>query len=147
MGAIRHLDAAGLETWPLLSGGKGVHVVVPLDCTNSRAEVETFCKLFAKRMEADQPKLFVANMSIAKRQGKIFVDYLRNRNKATAILPWSVRARPGASIAAPVSWNILNRAHSARDYHIANLPDKKHWAGFWAARQKISKEVLKLLAG
>jgi len=139
------LQAAGLESWPLLSGGKGIHVVVPLDRSNTSAEVENFCKQFAKRLEIDKPEIFVANMSIAKRKGRIFVDYLRNRTKATAIIPWSLRARPGAAIAAPVSWESLPAIKSAADFTIGRLPPEEAWSGFRATRQHLSKHVLALL--
>ena len=140
-----YLNAAGLQSWPLLSGGKGIHVVVPLDCSNIADEIERFCKEFAKRIEAEHPKQFVANMSIAKRKGKIFIDYLRNRTKATAILPWSLRARPGASIAAPISWEILHTAKSARDYTIHSLPDPDYWLNFFNAQQRLDKNILELV--
>ena len=140
-----YLSAAQLQSWPLLSGGKGIHVVIPLAGSNASLEVERFCKQFAKRLELDKPDLFVANMSIAKRKGKIFVDYLRNRAKATAIVPWSLRARPGATIAAPVSWDVLHMAKSAREYSIHKMPATDGWANFRKVKQKLSSKVLKLL--
>ena len=141
-----YLSAAQLQSWPLLTGGKGIHVVIPLDGSNSCSEVEHFCKQFAKRLELDKPDLFVANMSIAKRKSKIFVDYLRNRTKATAIVPWSLRARKGATIAAPVSWEVLHMAKSAREYSIHKMPATDGWANFRKLKQKLSSKVLKLLA-
>ena len=140
-----YLRAAKLDSWPLLSGGKGIHVVVPLDRSNISEDVETFCKQFAKRMEAAKPDVFVANMSIAKRKNKIFIDYLRNREKATAIVPWSIRAIRGASLAAPLSWKILEVVTSAQEYHIRKLPPPDLWKKFWNTRQKLSAGVLELL--
>ncbi|MDP8997900.1 MAG: DNA ligase D [Pseudomonadota bacterium] len=140
-----YLNAGGLQSWPLLSGGKGIHVLIPLNCTNTAVEIEGFCKQFAKRMEAENPKQFVANMSIAKRKGKIFIDYLRNRTKATAIVPWSLRARPGAPIAAPLSWEILQTAKSARDYTIHSFPEQEYWPDFLKSQQQLDKNILKLL--
>jgi bifunctional non-homologous end joining protein LigD len=141
-----YLFAAKLQSWPLLSGGKGIHIVVPLDRSNSEEDVENFCKQFAKRLEADKPKLFVANMAIAKRKGKIFVDYLRNRSKATAIIPWSVRARAGAPIAAPLSWELIAKAKAANDYNTKNLPPNNCWKEFWTTRQNIPVSVIKMLS-
>ena len=140
-----YLNAAGLQSWPLLTGGKGVHVVIPLDRSNSADEIERFCKQFAKRIEAEHPKQFVANMSIAKRKGKIFIDYLRNRTKATAMVPWSLRARPGAPIAAPLSWEMLQTAKSARDYTIHAFPDEEYWPDFLKSQQRLEKNILKLV--
>ena len=140
-----YLLAAKLESWPLISGGKGIHIVVPLNQTNKSTDVENFCKQFAKRMESEKPDLFLANMSIAKRKGKIFIDYLRNRKKATAIIPWSVRARPGAPIAAPLSWDHVANANSASDYNIKNIPSPEGWKTFWSTDQRIPEAILKLL--
>ncbi len=140
-----YLSAAGLQSWPLLSGGKGIHIVAPLDRSNTGEEVEEFCKAFAKRMENEKPKIFVANMSIAKRKKKIFIDYLRNRSKATAIVPWSLRARQGATVAAPLSWEIMMKAKSARAYTIVNFPQVDHWQSFFSLSQRLSSQILNLL--
>ena len=139
------LQAAQLESWPLLSGGKGIHIVVPLDRSNSSDDVEVFCKQFAKRIADEKPELFVANMSLAKRKGKIFIDYLRNRTKATAVVPWSVRARPRAPIAAPVSWNQLEAIKQPNEFTIRHFPENNNWKTFWTTRQSISPHVIKLL--
>ena len=140
-----YLDAANLMSWPLLSGGKGIHVVVPLNCTNSEDDVEFFCSAFAKRIAAERSELFVATISKARRTGKILIDYLRNRKKATAIIPWSVRARPGSPIAAPVSWTTLSKFKSARAFDVINIPPIDPWTSFWTTDQAISHEVITML--
>jgi bifunctional non-homologous end joining protein LigD len=137
-----YLLAAGLESWPLLSGGKGIHIVVPLSRKNDAEAVEAFCKAFAHRLAADRPQLFIASMSKAKRHGKIFIDYLRNRTKSTAILPWSLRARAIASIAAPVSWKHIETAETAAEFSIKNVLDEDGWTGFWRKPQMLSKNLL-----
>ena len=91
------LQDIGLKSWPLLSGGKGVHVVIPLDGSHDYAQTEPFAKAFAQALAAHEPNRFVATMSKQRRKGRIFVDWLRNKKSATAILPWSLRARPGAT--------------------------------------------------
>ena len=101
------LEALGLKSWPLLSGGKGVHVVVPLVPKADWEEVKSFCQDFAELLARTDPSRFVANMSKAKRKGRMFIDYLRNGQGATAICPWSTRARPGAPCAVPVTWDEL----------------------------------------
>ncbi|RDE04932.1 DNA ligase D [Sphingomonas aracearum] len=102
-----HLAELGLVTFPMLSGGKGVHVIVPLTPAAEWPAVRDFAERFARALEGAEPERFVANMSKAKRKGRIFVDYLRNQRGATAIMPYAARARAGAPVAAPVSWTEL----------------------------------------
>jgi bifunctional non-homologous end joining protein LigD len=97
----------GLVSFPMLSGGKGVHVVVPLTPTAKWPAVKDFAQRFAQVLEQQEPERFVATMSKAKRVGRIFVDYLRNQRGSTAVLPYAARARAGVPVAAPVSWEEL----------------------------------------
>jgi bifunctional non-homologous end joining protein LigD len=101
------LEVLGLRSWALLSGGKGLHVVVPLVPKADWSAVKNFCRSFAKLMAKSDPERFVANMSMAYRKGRMFLDYLRNGQGATAICPWSTRARAGGSVAVPVTWDEL----------------------------------------
>ncbi|MBB5685511.1 DNA ligase D [Sphingobium boeckii] len=103
----RHLEDIGLASFPLLSGGKGVHVVVPLIPDAEWPAVKDFAQRFAQALAQSEPDRFIATMSKAKRKGLIFIDWLRNQRGATAILPYSARARPGAPVSAPVSWEEL----------------------------------------
>ena len=103
------LDALGLASVPVVSGGKGVHVCV---CLKRRQEWETvklFAKTLAHIMAQAEPDRFTASMSKAKRKGRIFIDWLRNERGSTAIAPYSIRARPNATVAIPVSWDELKR--------------------------------------
>jgi bifunctional non-homologous end joining protein LigD len=132
------LDDLGLKSWPLLSGGKGVHIVVPLDRSKDYAQTEPFAKGFAQALAAHDPKRFVANMSKVRRKGRIFVDWLRNKKSATAILPWSLRARPGAKVATPVSWDELATVASAGAFDIKTaLARKDPWRGFFKIKQNL----------
>ena len=115
-----HLADLGLVSSALLSGGKGVHVVVPLRPQAAWPQVKDFADRFARALEAAEPKRFVATMSKAKRKGRIFIDWLRNQRGATAVLPYVVRARPGAPVAAPVTWEELRDIERADRYR---LPD------------------------
>ena len=99
----RYLEASGVQSWPMLSGGKGVHLIVPLDRTSTREDVVLFSREIARGIAKEQPDKFVATMSKARRRGLIFIDWLRNRSKATAVIPWSLRAREGVPVATP--WN------------------------------------------
>jgi len=108
------LTTLGLESFPMATGGKGIHVVVPLTPKHSWDEHRNFAEALARVMADEEPERFVANMSKAKRKGKIFVDYLRNGRGATAISPYSTRSRAGAYVATPVSWQQLSRLKDAR---------------------------------
>ncbi|CAN5316572.1 DNA ligase D [soil metagenome] len=110
-----HLADIGLTSFAMLSGGKGVHVVVPLTPQAEWPAVKDFADRFSRALSAAEPERFVATMSKAKRKDRIFIDWLRNQRGATAVLPYVARARAGAPVAAPVSWAEL------RDIDRANL--------------------------
>lgn len=107
------LSGLGLRSWAMLSGGKGVHVIVPLRRTAGWDTVKLFSRGVAMLTAQAHPNRFTAEMSKARRKGRIFVDWLRNERGATAIAPFSVRARPGAPVACPVSWDELGRIRKA----------------------------------
>jgi bifunctional non-homologous end joining protein LigD len=109
----RHLGDLGLVTFPMLTGGKGVHVIAPLTPTAEWPQVKDFTHRFALALSEAEPDRFLATMSKAKRKGRIFIDYLRNQRGATAILPFAARARPNAPVAAPVSWEELKDLDTA----------------------------------
>jgi bifunctional non-homologous end joining protein LigD len=110
----------GLETFPMVTGGKGVHVIAPLTPKAEWPLVKDFALRFAQAVAASQPARFTAALSKAKRNGKIFVDYLRNQRGATAVMPYGVRARPQAPVAAPVSWEELRRIDKPSHWHIGD---------------------------
>jgi bifunctional non-homologous end joining protein LigD len=113
------LKSAGLPTFVKTTGGKGLHVVVPLIPSAEWDEVKEFCKQVAQTLAQMQPDRYIANMAKAKRSGKIFIDYLRNGRGATAVLPYSPRARPGAPVALPVEWNQL-KGLDPREFRVDN---------------------------
>ena len=113
-----HLADIGLTSWPLLSGGKGVHVVVPLIPEADWPAVRSFAERFARALAQAEPDRFTANLKKVTRKGKIFIDYLRNQRGATAVLPYVARARENAPVAAPISWTELRDLESARLYTI-----------------------------
>ncbi len=114
------LEEIGLTSFPLLSGGKGVHVVVPLTPDAEWPQVKDFAQRFALALSEREPDRFVATMSKAKRKGRIFIDWLRNQRGATAILPYSARARAGAPVAAPVTWAELEDIAEAAHFTLAD---------------------------
>jgi bifunctional non-homologous end joining protein LigD len=114
------LQALKLESFVKLSGGKGLHVVVPVapvDWDTTKA----FVQAFAQAMAADEPERYIAKMTKAVRGGKIFVDYLRNSLEQTAVVAYSTRARAGAPVSVPVSWEELGRTKAANQYTVLNL--------------------------
>ncbi|MBP8232784.1 MAG: DNA ligase D [Rhizorhabdus sp.] len=110
----------GLVAFAMLSGGKGIHVVVPLRPEAEWPEVKDFAQRFAQALAQAEPDRFVATMAKAKRVGRIFIDYLRNQRGSTAVMPYSVRARPGATVAAPISWEELDGFDKAGAFTIAD---------------------------
>lgn len=116
----KHLTDIGLVSFPLLSGGKGVHVIVPLTSGHSWEEHTDFSRRFAEALSQAEPDRFVATMSKAKRKGKIFIDWLRNQRGATAVVPYSARSRAGAPVAVPVTWEELARFENAHPFAIGD---------------------------
>jgi bifunctional non-homologous end joining protein LigD len=114
----RHLADMGLTTFPMLTGGKGVHVVVPLTPAAKWPEVKDFAQRFALALAEAEPERFTAALAKAKRSGRIFVDYLRNQRGATAIMPYSARAREGAPVAAPIGWEELDEMKSGARFTV-----------------------------
>ena len=145
-GSRERLRRLGLESFAMATGGKGIHVVVPLAPKHSWEEHRNFAEALARLMEDEDPERFVANMSKAKRKGRIFVDYLRNGRGATAISPYSTRARAGAFVATPVSWPQLARL---KDAHPASIKDARKllkadpWPDYEQVKQALPLDKLK----
>lgn len=114
------LSDIGLVSFAMLSGGKGVHVVVPLTPGHDWDAHKDFASRFAQALSAAEPDRFVATMSKAKRKDKIFIDWLRNQRGSTAVLPYSARARPGAPVAIPLDWDELEAMKDAHPFSIGD---------------------------
>ncbi len=114
----RHLADMGLQTFPLLTGGKGLHVVVPLKPRAEWPKVKDFAQRFATALATAEPERFTAHLAKAQRKGRIFLDYLRNQRGATAIMPYSARARDGAPVSAPINWDELEAIESGARFTI-----------------------------
>jgi bifunctional non-homologous end joining protein LigD len=119
----------GLVSFPMLSGGKGVHLVVPLKPGHDWETHKDFSKRFAEAMSMAEPERFIATMSKAKRKGKIFIDYLRNQRGSTAVMPYSARARVGAPVAAPIVWEELDGIEGANRWSIDDADELIERAG------------------
>lgn len=137
------LKQAGLESFVRLSGGKGLHVVVPIAPDAGWDEARIFCESFAQAMAAHAPANYVATMSKAKRGGKIFIDWLRNARGATSVASWSLRARKGAPVAMPLRWDELGRIKRPDAYDLAKATRRAArlrgdpWQGFSKLRQRL----------
>lgn len=112
----QRLRRRGLESLLKCTGGKGLHVTVPLAEKDKWEEVKSFASFVANEMTAAAPTAYVATMSKAKRGGKIFIDYFRNDYTATAIADYSIRARAGAPVAMPIEWNELEALESGSQF-------------------------------
>ncbi|MEI4469687.1 DNA ligase D [Frigidibacter sp. MR17.24] len=118
------LDAMGLAAYPMVSGGKGIHVIVPLTRTIGWDSAKIFAQLLATVMSEAAPDRYTATMSKAAREGRIFIDWLRNERGATAIAPFSVRARPGAPVAVPLAWDELSRLRRADGFDMERARER-----------------------
>ena len=114
----RQLADMGLQTFPMLTGGKGLHVVVPLTPKAEWPQVKDFAQRFAVALATAEPDRFTANLAKAKRKGRIFLDYLRNQRGATAIMPYSARSREGAPVAAPINWDEVDEMESGARFSV-----------------------------
>jgi bifunctional non-homologous end joining protein LigD len=143
----QRLRDLGLKSWLKTTGGKGLHVVVPLARRSTWNEVTAFSRAVATAMVADSPGQYIAKASKAERKGRIFVDWLRNARGATWIAPWSTRSRPNAPISVPVAWDEVDQLQSSEQYNVGNIPDllTTRWWNPWAdlpkSRQSLTRAM------
>lgn len=147
------LSDAGLVPFVMTTGGKGLHVVVPLRRTAGWDLVREAARGIAESMEAADTKHFVAQASKAARAGKIYVDYLRNGFGATSVNAYSTRARPGAPVATPLTWEELEAGARPAEFTVQTVPDRLRslkrdpWEDYRGSARSISREVHARLAG
>ncbi|HEX6771786.1 MAG TPA: non-homologous end-joining DNA ligase, partial [Acidobacteriaceae bacterium] len=101
------LKKLGLESFLKSTGGKGLHVVAPIECEHDWATVKNFAHQLVLGMEAENPALYLTKMTKSARTGRIYLDYLRNERGATAVAPYSPRSRPGVPVSIPMAWSEL----------------------------------------
>jgi bifunctional non-homologous end joining protein LigD len=123
------LKDLGLETFPLLSGGKGLHVVAPLDQSADWPAVSDFAERFSRAIAEAEPDMFTANIRKVQRKGRIFLDWLRNQRGSTAVMPYSARAREGAPVAAPIAWEELDKYEGGNHFTIRDADELLERAG------------------
>ena len=129
------LEQMGLETFPMLTGGKGVHVIAPLVPRAEWGKVKDFARRLSQAVAQMDPDKFTAALPKAQRKGRIFIDYLRNQRGATAAMPYSARAREGAPVAAPVTWTEMETIDKPSHFRITD------------ARELLKRASLKALRG
>lgn len=145
------LEKIGLVSFVKTTGGKGLHLVLPLQRRHGWDEVKACAKAFAERFAADAPDRYTTNMTKAARRGKLYLDYLRNDRGATAVAPYSPRARAGAPVSVPLAWDELTPNLLPNHFHVRNLPgrlrslDADPWGEMFTIRQSITARVRKAL--
>ena len=133
----------GLVSFPMATGGKGLHVIVPLDPSATWPKVSDFAERFARAIAEAEPERFTANIRKVAREGRIFLDWLRNQRGATAIMPYSARAREGAPVAAPIAWDELDGIKGGNIFSIRDAgellarAESKLLAGWGEEKQKL----------
>jgi bifunctional non-homologous end joining protein LigD len=119
----KRLSDLKLESFVKTTGGKGLHVVLPIKPT-PWDEAKDFCRRLAEQMAAENPDRYTPTIKKAARKNKIFIDYLRNSREATAIAPYSTRARPGATVSVPLTWEELGAQKISNAFTVENLPKR-----------------------
>jgi bifunctional non-homologous end joining protein LigD len=136
------LRAIGLESFVKTTGGKGLHVIVPVEPVTDWPVAKAFSKQLSAEMAADAPERYLTKISKAERAGRIFIDYLRNDPTSTAVGPYSTRSRPGAPVAMPVEWEALNDSLDPCDFTLERVPAllrgrSDPWAEMMRVRQRL----------
>jgi bifunctional non-homologous end joining protein LigD len=137
------LEDIGLRTWPKLTGGKGLHLVAPIRPELSWARVYAAAELIATSIARREPARFTTQFAKAQRPGRILIDYKRNHRTATAVVPYSTRAHPQATVAAPVRWNELTQSVPADALTLRTVVARMRglradpWRDFWSCDQSL----------
>ncbi|MGH7656950.1 MAG: non-homologous end-joining DNA ligase [Gemmatimonadales bacterium] len=141
------VEHVGLTCFLRTTGGKGLHVVAPVDRRIAWEDLKAFAQDIAQGMAKARPESYIATASKARREGLIYVDYLRNSRGATAIASYSTRALPGAPVATPLSWGELDDLKDPAEFTVATTPGRmaalknEPWNGFFEVRQSITRAM------
>jgi bifunctional non-homologous end joining protein LigD len=144
------LDDLGLDSFLKSTGGKGLHIVVPIEPKRGWDEVKDFSRRLAYFLVRAAPRLFLATMSKNKRTKKIFVDYLRNAETASAVAAYSARARPGATVSTPLAWDELGKEDLRARFTVKTVlkrtKEEDPWRAYWKKRQTLEPKMFKALS-
>jgi bifunctional non-homologous end joining protein LigD len=145
------LDDLRLASFVKTSGGRGLHVVLPLQRRHGWEQAKAFALAVAQHLAAAMPERFSAKMGAENRVGRVFVDYLRNTRGATAVCAYSARARPGLPVSVPIAWEELVTLASAAEWTVRTLPQRLDdlaghdpWAGYAKARGTLTAAMRRL---
>jgi bifunctional non-homologous end joining protein LigD len=137
------LAALGLQSFVKTTGGKGLHIVLPIEPVAEWRAAKAFAKSFSEAMAADSPGRYLTKISKAERSGRIFIDYLRNDPTSTAVGPYSTRSRPGAPVAMPLDWDEVTEDLDPRRFDVTTVPERLRalgrdpWSKIGAVRQNL----------
>ena len=138
------LQGLSLRSFPKTTGGKGLHVVAPIEPMLDWGAAKDFARALVAKLAGEQPHLYTSSLAKKARRGRVFIDYLRNGRGATAVAAYSTRARPGATVSAPLTWQELESGIRSDRFTISNLPERLRslradpWAEFATTKQTIS---------
>lgn len=139
---LRHvLNRQGLDSWVKTSGGKGLHVVVPITRRFTWDDASAFARSIAEELQSADPKSFISTASKSARRGRVFIDWLRNSRGATSVAPWSPRARSRGGVSVPLSWSRLGGVTAGDHYTLASirLPSADPWGNLLVSRQGLPR--------
>jgi bifunctional non-homologous end joining protein LigD len=149
------LQELALQSWLKTSGGKGLHVVVPLVPHDDWDHVKAFAQAVVQHLARVIPQRFTAKMGAANRVGKLFVDYLRNNHGATTVAAYSARARPGLGVSMPIAWEALSSLKRSDQWSVRtarehlSFQSTDPWRDYWNCKQTLATglQTLGLIAG
>jgi bifunctional non-homologous end joining protein LigD len=132
-----------LESWVKTTGGKGLHVVVPIQRSFDVDETLAFTRRLCEGIERDVPEAFTTSMPKARRKGKILLDYMRNSRTSTSIAAYSTRKKDGAPVSMPVSWEKLGSVRPSAFTVKTAIKKEDPWRGYFEAKQKPRRSMLR----
>ena len=139
------LDSLGLASVPKTTGGKGLHLVVPIERRYEWRDVKSFAKAVGDALAKDAPDRYLTKQSIAERRGRIYIDYLRNDPTSTAVAPYSTRSREGAPVSVPLTWDEVASSLDPKGFTVRTVPGRvaslkaDPWAGIAELKQRLPK--------
>lgn len=139
----RTIETLGLVPWVKTTGGKGLHVVMPITRHSGWDVVSTFARAVAEHLVERYPQSYVSVADKSRRKGRVFIDWLRNTRGATSVAAWSPRAREAAGVSVPLSWQGLGRIRSGDQFTVRSLPRSgDQWRGFDDSARRINGAVI-----
>lgn len=135
------LSRIGMTAFLMTTGSRGLHVVAPLDRSAKFDETRAFARSFAERLVKEEPGRFTVELSKEKRQGRLFLDYLRNSYGQTSVAPYSVRTKAGAPVATPIYWEDLDSLETSQRYNIKNIFERLDKGDPWKGMMKFASSI------